>query len=218
VLIPLKVILFGKVSKIGLAINSASSAEVRGKGLFTTLAKLSFAAAKEEDCEAVIAICNANSTPTYINKLDSDLVCPLEARVCFGTPIRNKNFTSSTKDLEVLYDVYSARWRLNHPSHDYYVSKNSADFLVHKSFKVVEILMTCNESVTAHQPLRETKLKLPKIWIGKSNIVSWGKVLNFNLPRRFRPSPLNLLFKDLTEKRKLDPENLHFECFNFDAY
>jgi hypothetical protein len=217
-LIPVVVLLFGKVTTIGLSINSATSAEVRGRGLFTTLAELTYAAAKEKGCEAIIGISNKHSTPTFIEKLNFHLVCPLEARICFSTPSPKQNLLRGTTDLEFLYDSDSVNWRLNHPVHKYYVSNSSVNYLVYRAFNFVEILMTYSKAVSTNQSLRHKKLKLPKIWIGKSNVVSWTGVLNLKIPQRLRPSPLNLIFRDLVENRRLEEGNLHFECLNFDAY
>lgn len=217
-LIPAQVLLFGKVKKIGLSINSASSFEMRGKGLFTTLAELSYAAAKAEGYEAIIGIANHHSTNAFVNQLKFDLVCPLEARICFSAPVPNEKQFASVKDLEFLYDSKSVNWRLNHPYHEYYISNTSPSFLVYRAFKVVEILMTFNSTVRDQLALRQTNVTYPKIWIGKSNNLSWRGVLNFKIPQRLRPSPLNLIFRDLIQNRRLRADSLHFECFDFDAY
>jgi len=40
-----------------------------------------------------------------------------------------------------------------------------------------------------------------------------------NVPERLWPSPLNLLFFDLTEAgRRFEPDRVRYEVFDFDAY
>jgi hypothetical protein len=58
-----------------------------------------------------------------------------------------------------------------------------------------------------------------RLWIGVDPSRKWRRSLYFNLPVRFRPSPLNLLFYDLTDqKRVFDPARVRYDVFDFDAY
>jgi hypothetical protein len=42
---------------------------------------------------------------------------------------------------------------------------------------------------------------------------------HINIPMRFRPSPLNLIFRDLTDGRRiLDAPKVRFRAIDFDAY
>ena len=55
------------------------------------------------------------------------------------------------------------------------------------------------------------------LWIGLSSRMKNKKL--FNLPTRFRPSPLNLIFKDLSDqKRVLDKKTVDISVIDFDAY
>ena len=56
-----------------------------------------------------------------------------------------------------------------------------------------------------------------KIWIGLDPAMRWGGAAYLNIPLRFRPSPLNLIFKDLTgQGRVLDPARMRFDAMDFD--
>ena len=56
-------------------------------------------------------------------------------------------------------------------------------------------------------------------WIGLNSNCDWSKSLYINLPERFKPSPLNLVFKDLSGLgRTLAPEKILFSLIDFDAY
>jgi len=56
-----------------------------------------------------------------------------------------------------------------------------------------------------------------KAWIGLDPSMRWGGSLYMNVPMRFRPSPLNLIFKDLSGKaRSLKPDRVRFQAMDFD--
>jgi hypothetical protein len=48
--------------------------------------------------------------------------------------------------------------------------------------------------------------------------MAWRGKPWINIPMRFRPSPLNLIFKDLTgQGRTLDPGTVRFQALDFDV-
>ena len=58
-----------------------------------------------------------------------------------------------------------------------------------------------------------------RMWIGLDSARDWSRSAYFDLPVRIRPSPLNLLFYDLTDrKRSFDPAHVRYDLFDFDAY
>jgi hypothetical protein len=58
-----------------------------------------------------------------------------------------------------------------------------------------------------------------KLWIGLDHRCEWPGYWYCDLPDRFKPSPLNLVFKDLTNsKRLLVPETAQISLLDFDAY
>lgn len=58
-----------------------------------------------------------------------------------------------------------------------------------------------------------------RLFIGLDPCSDWNRSLYFDVPERVKPSPLNLIFKDLTEnKRELDPNTAFFRLMDFDAY
>ena len=65
----------------------------------------------------------------------------------------------------------------------------------------------------------ERKSILPlKLWIGLFKDIR-TKGLFLNLPDRFKPSPLNLIFKNLSyELAQFKKEDICFELIDFDAY
>lgn len=57
------------------------------------------------------------------------------------------------------------------------------------------------------------------LYIGRDTSVNFRRSLFFEIPKRLRPSPLYLIFKDLTGKKfQLDFNNICFRLIDFDAY
>ncbi|MGB0982285.1 MAG: hypothetical protein ACPGUH_09320, partial [Winogradskyella sp.] len=62
-------------------------------------------------------------------------------------------------------------------------------------------------------------LKLFKLYVGINNSIEWKKTMFFNLPDRFKSSPLNLIFKDISGgNQKLDISNVKLQIIDFDGY
>ena len=57
-----------------------------------------------------------------------------------------------------------------------------------------------------------------KLWIGLDERFDWKGKLYKDIPMRFRPSPLNLIFKDLTGSGStLKAEEVRFQALDFDT-
>jgi hypothetical protein len=58
-----------------------------------------------------------------------------------------------------------------------------------------------------------------RIWMGVDEGLNWKNIPYFNFPERFKPSPLNLIFRDISDG-DLNPDaaSLKFMSLDFDAY
>lgn len=57
------------------------------------------------------------------------------------------------------------------------------------------------------------------VWVGLDSNNDWSNAFYINLPEYFKPSPLHLIFKDLTNmSRTIDPKRILFSLIDFDAY
>ena len=67
-----------------------------------------------------------------------------------------------------------------------------------------------------------SKFLMPKInfWVGISQLYSWNErpLMGIKIPAFLKPSPLHLIYKDLSIGINLDKNNIHFEAINFDAF
>lgn len=222
VCIPMSVAIDGQVRRALLSLNTATHPEFQGKGLFTQLAEMTYAAGAEEGMEFVYGVANANSTPGFVRKLGFSLVAPLESRIGFG---RLGAFDwprlSQLARFQQAWTKYSLSWRIRNPAaavlchrrdqHAFCVSADSGRAGLRAWAELPLIGGALPESiVTAPMSLR--------VWLGLMP-ASLGKFAFFaNLPQRFRPSPLNLIVRGLQGSLSLAPEDVFFSFLDFDAF
>ena len=107
----------------------------------------------------------------------------------------------------------SAEWRLNNPRGKYFKSNGSVFSKTHLPF--FNTLLTSNP-VFGDSKLKKGGFNVLKMSIGLNTDVP---SLAFNLPEFLKPSPLNLIFKDLSTLGLIvSSENCYFELIDFDAY
>ena len=217
--IPIKALLFGKVTRCLLSLNTATAPEAQGKGLFKKLANMSYADGKNLGFEAVIGVPNTNSTHGFIHSLGFTLVSQLDVRLSFGLPTIKKE--DHEIDLKYFYDEENINWRLSNPNRLYYSRSNQDSSLIFADigFPLRVILSVAH----IDEVFRQTNLSDKHgfrlfLWIGKGESFNWDGVMNIPIPKILRPSPLNFIFKDLTKERTLSRDRIHFQAIDFDAY
>ena len=114
VCIPSSINLNGSSVKAILSLNTATHPSYQGKGLFTKLAEMTYAAATELDYAAVYGVANANSTPGFIRKLGFQLIGPLMAKLGIGS--LNVDF-SRLESIQFyrLWNEADLSWRASNP-------------------------------------------------------------------------------------------------------
>lgn len=217
VTIPLVARLRGAEERGLLSLNTATHPAHQGKGLFTQLANATYAHAKAQGFGFVIGVANASSTHGFTKKLGFQLVSPLRAMVGMGElPYRQAPAT----DYERVWSPEAVRWRLSHPAYNYTL-KRSGDLRLLLSeraqFGARYVLGAFpGEQWDGVSPAEKGGVRM-KTWIGLDPAMRWGGSFYLNVPMRFRPSPLNLIFKDLSGKgRTLDPAGVRFQAMDFD--
>lgn len=111
-------------------------------------------------------------------------------------------------------------WRLRHPAYSYSLKKERGHGLVlsqWKQFGARYVLgvrdFSLVEGVLPTEPASINR----KVWIGLDPFMRWDGAAYVNIPIRLRPSPLNLIFKDLTGLgRVLDPRQVRSDAMDFD--
>lgn len=200
-----------------LSFHTATDPDFRGRGLFPRLARATFEEAARRGYGHVVGVANAASSPGFVGKLGFQLVAPLDVRIGLGP--RAGGRSGPTPRYERLWSRSAARWRLACPARRYRAVGRAEKTVVYAPTGRlgiwVELARLPRELAAAVEPLRAHPLRL---WIGlEPGGARWP--LSARVPTRLRPSPLNLIFLDLTRAgRRLDAAEVRFSAMDFDAY
>lgn len=209
--VPVNYVIRDSVHRGLLAINNATLPAHQGKGLLKTLAATTFAEAAALGFDFVVTVTNQNSTPAYLKKFGFKRLAPLEAKIGFGrlTAGAKTSFRSDKNEAWI-------NWRLANPVGNYFAKKDVCYAPTHLP-GVAAQLHSADLKSKAFKALPQ-KSSVLTLWLG---LASQKKQKGFfvNIPERFKPSPLNLLFKDLSGKLPvIEKEDVFFEAMDFDAY
>lgn len=213
VTIPVEYVINGKITKGVLSLNTATHKEHQGKGLFTKLAERTYEEAKALGYEFVIGVANQNSTYGFLKKLGFYLVAPLDVKIGFGKIKLHQYEEYYT--LKANWTKQQLEWRLKCPANSYIKQKNT--LLVNTGkYNIYAVLGQMNENFLSLKS--EAKKPILKMWVGIAEKKSISPFY-FKLPQKLRPSPLNLIFKDLNGGvEKFEKKDVLFELIDFDAY
>lgn len=210
VTIPVSYNIKGTTKRGLLSLNTATHAEHRGKGLFTQLANRTYEEAQKLGYEFVIGVANQNSTHGFLKKLEFYLIAPLKVKTGIGNITFDKSLDYLIKPN---WTEDSLNWRLHNPEANYFIDKKGVYSKTDKSGIHAQLFKDLKDELD----LTKKKPAL-KLWIGLAKDLKC-KGLFFDLPKRFRPSPLNLIFKDLNGNLpKIEKNDILFELIDFDGY
>ena len=218
VTIPLRAIVNSREEKGLLSLNTATHTEHRGKGLFTQLANKTYKHAASEGYSFVIGVANANSTHGFTKKLGFQLVAPLKAM--FGIGRLQYNGSTGNAHYERIWSRDALEWRLSHPVYNYELDHGSFTtiYSTQGKFGARYVVGVLPEESSIGKDLPMASALPMKLWIGLDERFDWKGKLYRNIPMRFRPSPLNLIFKDLTNTdRTLEADKVRFQALDFDT-
>ena len=215
--IPLEANYKNQKIKALLSVNTATGSKHQGKGLFTMLANKTYVESINLGFDIVFAVANANSIPGFIKKLNWKYIDQLDTCVSFTVPRKIESEKLDNCFTLPLSDIVS-KWRLANPNFKY--SKNNigkiniiANDINYFARSIVKI-----SEANSH----DTKTSMPKInfWVGMSNSYSWNErpLMGIKIPEFLKPSPLHLIYRNLSSEILLDRTNIHFEAINFDAF
>ena len=222
VTIPAAMLINGKSEQSLLSLNTATHPEWGGLGLFTKLAKMTYDSAKENGFSSVYGVANENSTHGFITKLGFQLVSPLHSWVGVGGSIP-KSTDSKVASFQRIWTPESLEWRLSWNFKKYWNVLSSNEKIYAKTeyplFKAAIFQHdqpTLSEKVSSKLNRRWAPLT---VWLGMLPKRQTPPFPFFELPKKLRPSPLNLIFKDLTSAgRTLNKDEIFFQPIDFDAF
>ena len=205
--------------RVLLSLNTATDPDYQGQGLFTKLAELTYAAGVAQEYDSVYGVANANSTPGFIRKLKFQLVGPLSARVGVGS--LGINFSRKiTLQFRRVWSKQALAWRCACPENPVIIRTGHdrttllAPALFGGACVAAAELYGVAPVVTASgfaSPLHLFIGCVPPQWRRPA--------LYADIPDRFRPSPLNLIYRSLSGRvSTIDRDEVFLSFLDFDAY
>lgn len=220
--IPIKAKLFGVQEQGLLSLNTAVHPDHRGKGYFKTLAIRAFEEAHKRGANYVIGVANANSTTLFRKQLRFQLVCSLVTKLGIGGIRRTPALNLESLDFDHCWETRTLEWRMGRPGAKYHVVENATNTTVLCETRKYGIWARIDGLVLPKIDMPNTRTfrwNPITIWIGLDPRCDWRRSMYFDIPNRAKPSPLNLIFKDLTDQgRVLAPNKVLFSLLDFDAY
>lgn len=222
--IPGKYYHHGALEKGLLAVNSAVHPAFQGRMLFKKLGLKLCEYATNYGYSFIIGVSNSAATPIWIRKMNFQLVSPLEARVGIGNlSLEECKHIIESSMLRQSWTPETLNWRSENPHNKVHFQVKKDQFIkVYASTGkfsisvVAEILFVDN--IQKSLPIISYKQFLPKLFIGLIPRYKFSSRY-FKIPQKLKPSPLNLIYKDLSGKnRKIDPNSCFINFLDFDAF
>ena len=220
--IPVDLRLQGRLARGLLSLNTATSSEHRGRGLFPKLARFTFEHAKREGFEFVYGVANAASFPIFSGALGFQSLGPLLARLSVGSEPLAWHKVHESAQLVRHWEQDQLTWRLRSPANGLFIVKVDP-YLQIRSKRPADWCQAY-----APYPLDAEGISNgPRDGAGSALGLFLGRVpstialqaLGVDIPMRFRPSPLQLIFLSFTLNGSfIDPSQVGLSFIDFDAY
>jgi len=212
---PCEAIVEGRPMKGLLSLNTATDPDYQGRGLFTRLAEATYAAGATAGFDFVIGVANANSTPGFLRKLGFQHVGRLHAGVLAAAPRR---FAEPPPQFQGDWRDELLAWRLANPAGRYVAARAGA--LTGVWARTHLPLVNCAAFLPggSHVPLGRSGPFGASLFIGLEPRARLSGLVA--IPDRFRPSPLNLIWRPLAKSAPaaLDPAATALNFLDFDPY
>jgi GNAT superfamily N-acetyltransferase len=222
VCIPANVWLFGEKRRALLSLNTATHPDFQGKGLFTTLAKKTYENGAGQGFTAVFGVANGNSTPGFIRKLGFQLVTPLDARVGLGRPV-DVDWPEVARQAEFrrAWTHDDLAWRVASPANRLFVSSKAGQasaLFTKTNHKMIDVWGETELALA--QDTQYTRSPSPlRLFLGRYPTGTARYSRSASIPAFLRPSPLNLIYRDLRAgDTQVHADRVCFNFFDFDAY
>jgi len=204
-----------------LSLNTATHPKYQGRGLFTQLAEKTYQTATEQGFHAVYGVANANSTPGFVRKLGFQLVQPLEAKVGLGGLGIDFAAVRRSAQFERVWTAASLDWRSRNPCNPVRRGAIAAQRAAFHAKAFGSLLPAYAElpPEPSAPDLRRVAASPLRLFLGLVPEGAGGFGGYVDIPRRFRPSPLNLIYRSLAHPgTQLEAGRVLFSFLDFDAY
>ncbi|MET1111778.1 MAG: GNAT family N-acetyltransferase [Allosphingosinicella sp.] len=197
-------------------VNGAVHPAHRGRRLQSRISAAMFEEAVRLGYDFCFATGNKWSTGPLLTRFA--MVRPLDARIGLGLPrLRD---TGREPSFERIWSDEALRWRMANPEGRYarVRSPDQSAILSATGAPGVGAILHQNRRLEDLAPRNAAPGPL-RLWLGLDPGVDWKGSAFLPIPMRLRPSPLNLVFKDLTGGGFApDPDRIVFRGVDFDAY
>jgi len=222
VCVPIHVSVAGKNAKAMLSLNTATHPIYRGSGLFTKLAEMTFDLGHKLGFEYVIGVGNANSTPGFIRKLGFRLIQPLEARIGVGNLGIDWDAVNRNVQFMRRWTEESLAWRCANPRNPIHcrIANDRIHLYAAAKGKVLPVFAELwHDNVPSVKNNTESTVSPLRLFIG---LIPDGacRFRNYlSIPQKFRPSPLNLILRSLSDPMTtIEQGSVSMSFIDFDAY
>jgi GNAT superfamily N-acetyltransferase len=219
--LPCELMLGGERRKSLLAILSATHPDYQGQGLFPKLANHTYESIDKQQFACVYGVGNANSTPPLVKKIGFQLVRSLEVKIGISQLSVDWQQVRDLSQFRRTWTEADINWRANNLVNPGAIAKNSiGDTILYADSinSMIKVIAPIEIDSTLTQPLPKLSFH-PKLFIGLFPKDSCNFHEYISIPDRFKPSPLNMVYKPLhTHVKTLDPDLVTFGFQDFDAY
>lgn len=210
--IPTRFVVNSRVANGILSLSTVTHQDYRGRGLFRTLAKMTYDKAREDGFEFVLGIANANSFPGFLKYFNFEFIDQLEVKVGYGTRIYPKEgvIFSGYYDDEIMKWRATCAFNVNYHKCSSSIESNYGKFA--RTF-----MGSFDKHLLENLSIQKSKFSiLPKLYIGIGADI---KSLYIPVPKFIKRSPFNLIFMDMTNGKlpRINKENIHFQLWDFDV-
>lgn len=220
--VPSRIRVDGQSARAMLSLNTATHPEFQGKGLFTKLAQATYALALANGIQGVYGVANAQSTPGFVGKLGFQNVGPLHAGIGWGRLHLDWAALDRSTRFRREWDPTSLLWRMRNPKNPVRAMASTDCTLFCAAGPVWGVHAYAELDVPVHgcsglQPLwQRPGLQL---FLGLVPVGARARRVEVPIPQRWRPSPLNLIYRSLADlPGSIDRDTVSFSFLDFDAY
>lgn len=223
-LVPILVMYQKEIYKSALSVFTAVDKNNRGLYFFHKLASKSFDIAKSNGIRFIIGVTNEISSKLFVKCFNFKMISPLEVKIGLSKFNEKNNLPHN---FQIFKDKKTLYWRLNNPRFKYqiYKQKNQKEPIIfnnhYKLFKMHMGFFSANDLDFKYETcFKKTIYNLNpfNMWIGLNNNLE-DKLMSFNFPEILKPSPLNLIIKDLnSNETNLSKKDIKFNLIDFEIF
>ncbi len=216
--IPTKIIINQKKYKSALSLNTAVDDNFKGKGFFKIMADKTYKQAYKKGISLIYGVSNNQSTKLFEKYFKFKNLGPLDVKIGIG-----QNNEASKKKIKIDWDKKSLNWRLLNPNNKYHIIGPKKKVTIkYNLLKLMNINMGEFEisGLVTKKDKHNNLNNFLNLYIGIGKTYK-NNLFYFNLPKLFKPSPLNFIIKNLKNKsldKYFKRKNLLFQLLDFDAF